>query len=111
MRRTRSSIQSVIGQPVAAIVGYGCVGLALANVVPILFSAAGRVPGVSPGAGIGAIATVGYLGFLAGAPAIGFVAQSTTLAVGLGVVVLCLALIVPLAGNARSADSPGSVRH
>jgi fucose permease len=101
----------LVGQPVAAIVGYGCVGLALANVVPILFSAAGRVPGVSPGTGIGAVATVGYLGFLAGPPAIGFVAQSTTLAVGLGVVVLCLALIVPLAGNARSADSPGSIRH
>jgi Major Facilitator Superfamily len=99
----------LIGQPVAAIVGYGCVGLALANVVPILFSAAGRVPGVSPGSGIGAVATVGYLGFLAGPAAIGFVAQSTTLAGGLGVVVLCLALIVPLAGNARVADSPGRI--
>ncbi len=97
-------IALLVSQPVAAVVGYGCVGLALANVVPILFSAAGRVPGVSPGAGIGAVATVGYLGFLAGPAAIGFVAQSTTLAVGLGVVVLSLALIVPLAGNARSAD-------
>ena len=87
----------LIGHPVAALVGFACVGLGLSNIVPVLFSAAGRVPGVSSGTGIAAVATAGYFGFLAGPPLIGFVAQVTNLSVGLSIVVLFMALIALLA--------------
>ena len=59
----------------------GCllVGLGVANMVPVLFSAAGRTPGMSPGAAIAAAATPGYAGLLAGPVAVGWVAEATSL--------------------------------
>ena len=82
----------LFGNPLAAIVGFGCVGLGLANLVPVLFSAAGRTPGVAPGTGIAAVATLGYLGWLAGPPVIGLLAELITLAGALGVVAVALGL-------------------
>ncbi len=46
----------LIGTPAAAIGGFACAGLGLANVVPILFSGGGRLPDQAPGAGIAAVA-------------------------------------------------------
>lgn len=86
----------LLHDPVAAVVGFAGVGLGLANVVPILFSAAGRTRGVAPGMGLAAVATAGYGGFLLGPPLIGFVSQATSLAIGLGLVALCTALIAIL---------------
>ncbi len=100
----------LLGHPMAALAGFACVGLGLSNIVPVLFSAAGRTPGVTTGTGIAAVATAGYFGFLAGPPLIGFVAQVTTLSVGLGLVVLFTALIALSARSAAPADiqpSPG----
>ncbi|MGH2460981.1 MAG: MFS transporter [Chloroflexota bacterium] len=98
-------IALVAGQPVVALLGFACVGLGLANVVPLIFSAAGRLPNVPPGTAIAAVATVGYLGFLAGPPLIGFAAQAATLPVALGLVVVSTALIVPLTGWVAAARS------
>ena len=95
----------LVGQPWATLVGFACVGLGLSNVVPVLFTAAGRTPGVAMSTGIAAVASFGYFGFLLGPPVIGFVAQVTTLTWGLGVVVLLLALIALLAGGAARADA------
>jgi predicted MFS family arabinose efflux permease len=95
----------VIGEPLATLVGFACVGLGLSNVVPVLFTAAGRTPGVAMGTGIAAVASFGYFGFLLGPPVIGFVAQLTTLTWGLGVLVVLLALIALLAGGAARADA------
>ena len=60
-----------IGRPSAAIAGFGLVGLGISNVVPVLFRAAGEMPGVQAGSALAAVATTGYFGFLAGPPAIG----------------------------------------
>jgi fucose permease len=83
----------LIGRPAAAIAGFGLVGLGIANVIPILFSAAGRVPGVPAGTALAAVATTGYFGFLAGPPLIGLTAELTGLPVALGVVSACCALV------------------
>lgn len=83
----------LVGNPLAAMLGFGCAGLGLANLIPVLFSVAGQVPGVSAGTAIASVATMGYFGFLVGPPLIGFVAEATNLSVGLGIVVLCTALI------------------
>ena len=79
----------------ACIGGFALVGLGLANASPILYRAAGRVPGVAPQAGIATAVGTGYAGLLAGPPALGWLARS----VGLGhsfiaLVALCLLLTV-----------------
>ena len=88
----------VVGQPIAALVGFGLVGFGLANIVPILFSAAGRSPHMAPGPAIAAISTASYLGFLAGPPAIGFTADHITLRGALLIVVAFGIIIAALAG-------------
>ena len=65
----------------AFLAGCALVGLGLANMVPILFSAAGRTPNMAPGLAIAAAATPGYAGLLAGPVAVGWVAQATSLPV------------------------------
>jgi fucose permease len=97
----------LVGTPIAAIVGCGMVGLGIANAIPILFSRAGNLVGVDPGTGLAAVATIGYLGFLAGPPLIGVVAQLTTLRCALAVVVAACALIA-LYGGAADAVTPSS---
>jgi MFS family permease len=86
----------------AALIGFAMVGLGVAPIVPLVFSAAAAV-GRSAGEGIGAVATVGYGGFLAGPPIIGFVADRFDLRVSLlAVGVLLAAMTVrrgPLPGR------------
>jgi MFS family permease len=88
----------IIGEPFAAIVGFALVGIGVSNIIPILFSAAGRVQGVQPGMALAAVATTGYFGFLAGPPLIGFAAQWTSLAIALGMIVVACALVALNAG-------------
>jgi MFS family permease len=78
--------------------GFALIGLAAANVVPVIFSAAARVPGMSAGGGLAAVATLGYAGLLLAPPLIGSIAAHSNIAVALGV--LSLSGIV-IALNAR----------
>lgn len=85
------SLALLVRDTLMATIGFGLAGLGIANIIPILFSVAGRVKSTSPGGAIAAVATTGYLGYLVGPPVIGFVADATNLAIGLGVVsLLCL---------------------
>ena len=63
---------------VGGVVGFGLVGAGLANVVPVLFSVAGRT-GSSSAAGIASTATSGYAGLLIGPVVIGAVASASDL--------------------------------
>ncbi len=74
--------------PLAAIVGFTLAGFGFSLMIPILFSAAAKVKGIAPGTGIAMVATLGYVGFLVGPPAIGFIAEKTNLNYGLGFIVL-----------------------
>ncbi|MGK9170417.1 MFS transporter [Inquilinus limosus] len=85
--------------PVAGLIGFALVGIGAANVVPVLFSAAGRVPGMAPGLAISTIATLGYCGILVGPAAIGFIADHLGLPTALGIVA---ALLVATAASARA---------
>jgi MFS family permease len=77
--------------PAAA--GFVLVGLGAANVVPVIFAAANRIAGLPPGAGIAAVATVGYTGFLLGPPLIGWIASMIGLPGAHGVLALAGLLI------------------
>ena len=88
------------GNPVVAAVGFACLGAGLSTVIPTVFRAAGAA-GSSAGAGIAAVSTVGYTAFLVGPPAIGFLADQTSLPLALSLlVVLCgaIALLAPATG-------------
>ncbi len=80
----------------SAYFGFACVGLGLANVIPVLFSAAGRAPGLAPGVGIALISTIGYGGFVIGPPAIGFTSDAVGIRIALSLVVAALAAIALL---------------
>lgn len=101
------------GTPLAGVLGFACAGIGLANAVPVLFGAAGRLPGATPGAAIAAVATTGYLGFLAGPPAIGLVAEGSSLRLALGLLVLACAVVAlsaRVAARADAADPVAAVR-
>lgn len=96
-------IALIVPWPLAAVGGFAMVGLGLANLVPVFFGAAGRIPGQSPGAAIAALATIGYSGFVVGPPVIGFVADLTSLAFALGLIVLACVVIALAAGITEPA--------
>ena len=75
-------------------------GAGLATLFPITLSAAARAPGMAPGAGIAAMSSTGYFGFLIGPPLIGFVAELTGLRGALVLIVAAGVVITLLAGNA-----------
>lgn len=88
-------------QPLVAILGFALVGAGLANIIPIIFSAAATMPGIAPGPGIAAVATTSYFGFLAGPPAIGLAAELMTLRVALVILVVLAATMTFLSGTLR----------
>jgi MFS family permease len=99
------AVALVIASPTVGIVGCGLVGLGISNVIPIVFSAAGRVPGIRAGTALAAAATTGYFGFLAGPPIVGLVAEVWGLRVALGIVSALSALITVGAGVATQTEA------
>lgn len=83
--------------PLLVVAGFMGVGLGVATVVPLAYSAAGRSTTMAAGLALSAVSTVGYTGFLLGPPLIGFVAEASSLRwallllVGLGLVIAGLA--------------------
>ena len=88
----------LLGQAAIGVAGCALVGFGIANVIPVLFSTASRVPGVRSGQALAAVATMGYLGFLAGPPLIGLVSEAAGLAAGLGLVSGACAFVAVRAG-------------
>jgi predicted MFS family arabinose efflux permease len=83
-----------------ALVGFGLVGVGASNIVPVLFSTAGRQTVMPPNLAIAAITFLGYTGVLLGPALIGFVADALSLSVALlGVA----ALLLCVAASARAA--------
>jgi MFS family permease len=78
----------VAGSPVAGLIGFGLVGIGASPSFPALFHAAGHRPGVRPADGVALVSWAARAGFLIAPPAVGLVADATSLtwAVGLGVV-------------------------
>ncbi|WP_165495246.1 MFS transporter [Actinomadura roseirufa] len=58
---------------------YSLIGLGLAAVVPVAFSRAAETPSRRPGPSIAAVSTIGYIGFMAGPPLVGGIAESAGL--------------------------------
>lgn len=86
--------------PIVALAGFAAIGAGLAYGFPIALAAAGAHHSGS-GPAIGAVSTIGYTGFLAGPPLIGFAAQWAGLRIGLGLVAVAAAAGLALAVTRR----------
>jgi MFS family permease len=85
------------GAPAAAVAGFACLGAGMSSIVPIVFRAAGHVPGIASGVALAAVSSIGYLGFVTGPPAIGGIAELVGLPGALGVLVALGAAVTALA--------------
>ena len=89
----------LIHEPAAGIIGFALLGLGLAPVVPIAFSAAGDLEPRATGRLVSRVATIGYVGSVAGPIMIGWLAEATSLRTSLSLVVLLSLLIAVSAGT------------
>ncbi len=87
-----------------AIAAFAICGLGIANMVPIAFSAAGNQKGMSSGAGMSVVTTMGYSGILMAPSAIGFIGQRTGFGPVFIAVSALLIVVFLMAGLARGAD-------
>jgi MFS family permease len=85
--------------PYWALPGFAATGAGLSVIIPLVFASGGRIPGVSRGAGIATVTGLGYLGFLFGPPAIGFLSQLSSLRYALWLIVVLTLLSAGLAGS------------
>jgi len=100
-----AGVACLLAAPAAplALAGFGLIGLGAANIVPVLFSAAGRQRAMPPSLAIASMSTFGYAGILAGPAIIGGVAHL----VGLPLAIAMLGGLILLAplGRRAVADS------
>lgn len=94
---TIAGVATILISPSVLIVllGFVMIGLGAANLVPILFSAAGRQTIMPPGIAIASVTTTGYAGILMGPAFIGFISDMTTLATAFWLIAL-LTFAIPL---------------
>jgi MFS family permease len=82
-----------LGRPAAAIAGFVFLGIGLASVVPAVFSAAGRIPGLHPGKAVATASACGWAGFVCGPPLIGHLASVASLPLALGLLPFLTAFV------------------
>ena len=81
-----------------ALTGVLLIGLGASNIVPVLFSLAGRQTAMPASLAVAALTTVGYAGVLAGPAGVGFASQHVGLAAAFWMLA-ALMLLVPLAAR------------
>ena len=86
----------LVHSPYAALPGIALTGIGYSSIIPLVFAGGGKVKHVGEGAGVATVSGLGYIGFLVGPPAIGFLSQMTTLRIGLAFVVFLSALAASL---------------
>jgi predicted MFS family arabinose efflux permease len=98
----------LIGQTIPAVIGFVLCGLGIANAVPLLFSAAGRID--PPGPSLAAAFTLGYTGFIIGPPVIGLLSDQAGLPRTLALLVVALVAVTALGGRALGRLNAPSMR-
>ena len=94
---------------IIAIAGFSFAGLGVANMVPILFSAAGNYPGVQAGSGIATVTMIGYCGILLAPSAIGYAAETIGYRTTYVIIAALLVGVVLAAQRAKHADGHPTV--
>jgi len=79
-----------------ALLGYALVGIGCANIVPVMFTMAGRQTVMPESVAIPAVTTMAYAGVLAGPALIGFLAQAWSLPAAFVLVAIALGVVAVL---------------
>jgi MFS family permease len=93
------------GQAWAGVVGFGCLGAGTGLVIPTVFTAAGRIPRIATGAAITSVSACGWIGYMAGPPVIGQLAQLSSLRAAL-VTIPVFTLLIALGVARLSTPAP-----
>jgi len=83
-------VVALASQVAVAISGYILVGFGCCCIVPVLFSAATRIPRVSAVEGFAMVTTGGLIGFLTGPSLVGFISEKINLSPALSLLVLLM---------------------
>jgi len=73
---------------VTATIGFMITGLGVSSIIPMVYSAAGKIKTVASGIAIATVSGVGFLGFLLGPPLIGYIAALSGLQYSFAVIAL-----------------------
>jgi predicted MFS family arabinose efflux permease len=92
------ALATLISSWPVGIFGFALVGVGCANIVPVMFSLAGKQNEMPESIAVPAITTLGYAGVLLGPALIGFVAHATNLATAL---LILASLLLCVAASAR----------
>jgi MFS family permease len=90
---------------ITAVILFTFAGIGIGNIAPVLFAGGGRLEPEAPGRGIAAVTTLGYAGFLAGPPLIGFTAQVSSLGQSFWLIVIACLIIAFFGNRVRAADT------
>ncbi len=71
-----------------AMLGFVMTGFGVSCIIPLVFSLTGKSTKTSSGAAIASVSTIGYFGFLAVPPSVGFIAQAAGLQWSFGIISL-----------------------
>ncbi|MFD8969348.1 MFS transporter [Streptomyces sp. NPDC059568] len=88
----------------AGFAGYALLGLGMAAVIPVIFSHAAQLRPERPGPAIAAVSAVGYVGFLAGPPVIGGIAEAVDLRAAMFVLPALMGAMALLSLRLRRRD-------
>lgn len=88
-----------------ALAGFALAGLGVANLAPVMYSAAGNHPGLPSGVAISAVTTVGYAGILVAPAVIGVIAEQVGFRITYTALAGLLLLVAMQANRARNADA------
>jgi MFS family permease len=74
---------TTVSSPALNLIGFAVIGLGAANLVPIVFSAAGQQSDMDPNMAVASVTFMGYAGLILGPAIIGFGAQYTSLSLAM----------------------------
>ncbi|MGC3946173.1 MAG: MFS transporter [Chryseolinea sp.] len=94
----------IFPQYIPSVAAFALVGMGVAAVVPMVYSAAGQSSTMAPGIAITAVSSLGFMGFLIGPPSIGFIAAAATLRGSFIALVIMAIAVVTLATVQRFKD-------
>ena len=93
----------VVGTAGVALAGMVVAGIGIANAIPQLFGAAGRIPPYGPS--LSAVFTFLTLAFMAGPPIIGVTSDALGISAGLGALVVASLVVVAIVPRVPRAET------
>ncbi|TWI65406.1 fucose permease [Pseudoduganella lurida] len=94
-----------------ALAGFLVCGLGVANIIPVMFSSAGRIAlanGVSPSTGLAITTRLAYVGLLIGPVIVGFIAHRSDLRIALALSLLGVLAIAASSHRVFTFDAPAA---